>query len=103
VVRQTFTHPTAAFADQPQTRRVSVAGGMLLAVVFGAFFGLVLSVVVAPDFALAFALFGAMSFAAGTVVLFLIQQPSSLDCGGGLTRADQEIRQSVADTGGHNK
>lgn len=103
MVRQTFTHPTAAFADQPQTRRVSVAGGMLLAVVFGAFFGLVLSVVVAPDFALAFALFGAMSFAAGTVVLFLIQQPSSLDCGGGLTRADQEIRQSVADTGGHNK
>lgn len=103
MVRQTFPHPTAAFADQPQTRRVSVAGRMLLAVVLGALFGLLLSVGVAPDFALAFAFFGAMSFAAGTVVLFLLQQPSSRDHGGGLTRADQEIRQSVADTEGHNK
>ena len=103
MVRQTFPHPTAAFADQPYTRRVSVAGRMLLAVVFGALCGLLLSVVIAPGFGLAFALFGAMSFAAGSVVLFLIQQPSSRDHGGGLTRADQEIRQSLADIEGRNK
>jgi len=102
VVGQTFPHPKAAFVDQPRTRRVSVAGRMLLAVAFGAVFGLLLGFFVAPGFALAFALFGAMSFAAGAVVLLLLEQPGSGDHGGGALRGDQEPRQPVADTGEHS-
>ena len=54
MVGRTFAHPKADAVPTPaQSAQPSVAGRMFLAVVCGAFFGGVLSVIVAPDFAIA--------------------------------------------------
>lgn len=68
-----------------------------MAVLLGGFFGYLLSVIVAPGFGLAFTLGGAMSFAAGTVVL-LMRKDSAPDVQiRGNARTDEDVRQALAE------
>ena len=91
LVGRVTAHPKAALAARPAARPApSVAGRMLLAVLAGALFGLLLSVVIAPAFSIAFAIFGAMSFGAGTVVLFMLGS-STPARDGGLDQTDTGV------------
>lgn len=96
MVGRTYAHPKAdASATPARSAPASVAGRMFLAVVCGAFFGLVLSVVIAPGFAFALAVGGAMSFGAGAVALFLFEPSAGHPQQN--ARTEEEVRQTLAD------
>ena len=97
-VGKTFAHPKAALAETPAPRpAASVAGRMFLAVVCGVFFGLLLSVIIAPGFAFAFAVAGAMSFGAGAVALILMKPGADDSRSAGTARTDAEVRDALAE------
>jgi hypothetical protein len=66
-----FARPSGSRADAHAAQRRGVGARMLLAVIFGAIFGYVLSLVIAPSFGPALAIGGALSFGAIAVALFL--------------------------------
>ncbi|MEQ3710721.1 MAG: hypothetical protein ABNH38_03645 [Tateyamaria sp.] len=96
MVGRTYAHPKADAAATPaRSARPSVSGRMFLAVVCGGFFGAVLSVIIAPDLALAFVVGGAMSFGAGAVLLFLLKTDEGEPQRNVST--EEEVRQALAD------
>lgn len=88
-VGRTYAHPKAHSA------RPSVIGRMLLAVVCGGFVGTLLSILIAPDFALAFALMGAMTFGAGAVALMMFTPPAPDRRP--TARTEEEVHTALAD------
>ena len=100
-VGQVHKHPKAATAQTPernQSGASSVAGRMMLAVVAGAFFGYLLSNIIATDFALAFFIGGAMSFGAVAAALMIFRSPPTIDeYSTGNARTEEEVRQALAD------
>ena len=96
MVGRTYAHPKADAAATPaRSARPSVAGRMFLAVSCGGLLGAFLSVIIAPGFALAFVVGGAMSFGAGAVLLFLLKTEESAPQGN--ARTEEEVRQALAD------
>lgn len=86
-------HPKAALADKPVAPPAeNVVGRMVFAVICGGFLGLLLSILFAPDFAIASAIGGAMSFGAGAVVLILMKS----ETGGGSGQAKDRTDEAVA-------
>ncbi|WP_299141114.1 hypothetical protein [uncultured Tateyamaria sp.] len=101
MVGRTFEHRKAdAVATPARSARPSVAGRMFLAVICGAFFGGVLSVIVAPGLLVAFVLCGAMTFGAGAVALFLMMSDDPAPQGN--ARTEEEVRQALAEIKGHD-
>ncbi len=93
---RTFTHPKADAAATPaRSAGASVPGRMFLAVIVGGFLGLLFSILIAPDFALAFAIGGAMSFAAGAALLVLTKSDDTAPTGN--ARSEEEVRQALAE------
>ncbi|WP_299294872.1 hypothetical protein [uncultured Tateyamaria sp.] len=101
MVGRTFEHRKAdAVATPARSARPSVAGRMFLAVICGAFFGGVLSVIVAPGLLVAFVLCGAMTFGAGAVALFLMMSDDPVPQGN--ARTEEEVRQALAEIKGQD-
>ncbi|MEO9682201.1 MAG: hypothetical protein ABJF86_14790 [Tateyamaria sp.] len=98
MVGRTFAHPKADAAATPaRSPKASVAGRMFLAIICGAFFGALLSIILAPDLLLAFAVGGAMSFGAGTVAIFMFKLDQPDEYSQGKSRTEEEVRQALAD------
>jgi len=101
MVGRTFEHRKAdAVATPARSAGPSVAGHMFLAVICGAFFGGLLSVIVAPGLLVAFVLCGAMTFAAGAVALFLMMPDEPAPQGN--ARSDEDIRKALAEIKGED-
>ena len=97
-VGQTFAHPKAAMNERRfRGARPSVGGRILLAVLCGAFFGYLLSVIIAPSLALPFMVCGAMSFGAGAVALFMFRSEALDEYASGFARTDEEVRKALED------
>ena len=97
MVGRTFAHSKADAGPKPaQSAQPSVAGRMFLAVVCGAFFGGVLSVIVAPDFAIALAIGGAMTFGACTVAYFMMSPNRADEHNNGHARTEEEVNATMA-------
>lgn len=97
-VGQTFAHVKADRVKNPtRGAEPSVPGRMVLAVLCGAIFGAMLSVIVAPAFLLAFVIGGAMTFAAGTVALILFKPAPPDEYASGFARTEEEVRETLAD------
>lgn len=95
-VGRTYAHPKADLAEQRSASAPpSVMGRMLLAVVLGGFFGTLLSILIAPNLALAFALMGAMTFGAGAVALMMFTPPAPDRRP--TARTEEEVHTALAD------
>jgi len=80
---RTSAHQNADTGPSPDRNAGSgVAGRMFLSVICGAFVGVLLAIILAPDFLLAFAVGGAMSFGAGAVMLVLFKSQDADPQGG---------------------
>ena len=105
-VGQVHAHPKAAMSDRPARSHPgagAVAGRMMLAVVAGAFFGYLLSIIIAPTLALAFMIGGAMSFGAVAVALFLMKPAPVDEYTSGFARTEKEVREALADIQARDK
>jgi len=90
-VQSTSAHPAADAGSSPGRNAGSgVAGRMFLSVICGAFVGVLLAIILAPDFLVALAVGGALSFGAGAVMLALFKSQDTEPQGGVDTK--EEVR-----------
>ncbi len=97
-IGRTNPHPKAELAKTAgHSPRTGVFGKMVLAVLSGGLFGLILSVIVAPGFAIFFAITGAMLFPAGVVAMLLVKSAEPDEYSAGRSRTEAEVREALAE------